>query len=203
MEKENYLTFQEQKIYEVVKDTKTTFSTKDICELFPEFKKQRINELLLSLKQKKYLNQLRKGIYATNDSKNNQELFKTALSIYPGYISHLSALRYYNLIDYEPTTTFISTTNKSKELQNGSFVFKYLNQKNYSDYISENGIFISTLEKTIFDCLSKPQFCGNYSVITKAISDSSNIIDWNKLKDIYSKYASNRQCQITGYILEL
>jgi len=203
MEKENYLTFQEQKIYEVVKDTKTTFSTKDICELFPELKKQRINELLLSLKQKEHINQLRKGIYQTNQSKTNQELFKTALSIYPGYISYLSALRYYNLIDYEPTTIFISTTNKSKELQDNSFVFKYINQKNHSDYVLKDNIFISTLEKTIFDCLSKPQFSGNYSVITKAIYDSSKMIDWNKLKDIYVKYASNRHCQITGYILEL
>ncbi len=203
MQKENYLTFQEQKIYEVIKDTKTTFSTKDICDIFPELKKQRINELLISLKRKKYINQLIKGIYEINLTKTNIELFKTALSIYSGYISHLSALRYYNLIDYEPTTIFISTVNKSKELTNGSFVFKYINQKDYSDYVSKEEIFVSTLERTIFDCFNKPQYCGNYSVITKAIFDSNKNIDWNKLKEIYNKHASPRQCQITGYILEL
>ena len=203
MQKKNYLTFQEQKLYEVIKDTKTPFFTNDICEMFPELEKQRINRLLKSLKDKKYINQLRKGIYTSNQLKTNLEIFKTALSIYPGYISHLSALRYYDLIDYEPTTIFISTTNRSKELTNGSFIFKYINQKNYSDYISKEGIFVSTLEKTIFDCLYKPQFSGNYSVITKAIYDSCNQINWNYLKEIYNKSASNRQFQITGYILEL
>jgi len=203
MQKENYLTFQEQKLYEVIKDTKTAFSTSEINDLFHEFKKQRINELLLSLKQKNKINQLRKGVYEVNTFKTNLELFKTALSIYPGYISYLSALRYYNLIDYEPTTIFISTVNKSKELTNGSFVFKYINQKNYSDYISKEGIYVSTLEKTIFDCFNKPQYSGNYAVLTKAIYDSINQIDWNKFRNIYTKYASSRQFQITGYILEL
>lgn len=203
MKNKNYLTFQENELYDIIKDAKTSFSTNDICEMFPNIKKQRINELLLSLKRKKYINQLKKGLYESNHLKTNLEIFKTALSIYPGYISHLSALRYYDLLDYEPTTIFISTKNRSKELTNGSFVFKYINQKNYSDYVSKDQIFVSTLEKTIFDCFFKPQFAGNYSVITKAIYDSSKQIDWNYLKEIYNKYASNRQFQITGYILEL
>lgn len=204
MQKKNYLTFQEQIIYEVIIDTKTSFSTMDICALFPELKKQRINELLLSLKQKGYINQLKKGTYEINQLKTNIELFKEALSIYSGYISFLSALRYYNLIDYEPTTVFVSTINKSKELTNNSAVFKYINQKrNYSDYVSKDGIFVSSLEKTIFDCFYKPQYSGNYSVITKAIFDSCKNIDWNNLKKIYEKHASPRQFQITGYILEL
>lgn len=203
MQKKNYLTFQEQKLYSVLKDTNTSFSTDDISELFPEHKKSRINELLSSLNKKNKITKLKKGIYEFNQPKTNQELFKTALSIYPGYISYLSALRYYNLIDYEPTTIFISTTNKSKKLHSGSFIFKYLTQKNYSDYVSENGIFVSSLEKTIFDCFYKPQYSGNYAVISKAVFDSCKDIDWDRLQLIYEKYARNRQCQITGYILEL
>ncbi len=204
METKNYLTKQEQMIFEIIKDTPLAITTKQISEMFPNFTRQRINELLKSLKDKGRIISLKKGVYALTIAKTNLELYKNALSIYPGYISFLSALRYYNLIDYEPTTIFISTTNKSKTIYEGNFVFKYINLKNkYSDYLLKDGVFVSNLEKTIFDCFYKPQYCGSYCVLSKAIFDSAEIIDWNKLKQIYDKYATARQFQITGYILEL
>jgi hypothetical protein len=39
--KKKLLDFQEQKLYEVIKDTKTPFFTNYICEMFPELEKQR------------------------------------------------------------------------------------------------------------------------------------------------------------------
>lgn len=204
MKIKNYLTKQEQIIYNNIKSSRTTLTTTDLVDLFPNFTKQRLNEIINSLKNKKYVTQIKKGVYEVVTYKTNNDYFKTALSIYPGYISFLSALRHYNLIDYEPITIFVATTNKSKEISKEKYLYKYINiNKKYSHYILDQNVFVSSLEKTIFDCFYKPQFSGGYSVITKAIYDCCEKIDWKELIKIYNKYATNRQFQITGYILEL
>jgi len=191
-------------IFENIHPSKTTITSTDIATLFPNIPKQRLNEIINSLKNKKYITQLKKGVYEVIRNKTNIDYFKTALSIYPGYISFLSALRHYDLIDYEPTTIFVATTNKSKEITNKEYLYKYINiKKVFSNYILDNDVFVSSLEKTIFDCFYKPQHSGGYSVISKALFDSCEKINWNELIKIYEKYSTNRQYQITGYILDL
>jgi len=47
------------------------------------------------------------------DATFSENPHKVALSIFKGYIGFSSALRTYNLLEYEPTTIFIVTRNKS------------------------------------------------------------------------------------------
>ena len=63
-----------------------------------------------------------------------------------------------------------------------------------------NDIYISSLPKAFFDCFYKPQYCGGYSSITKALHDVD--LDWDEFIR-YFEFASDSLCQRTGYILEL
>jgi len=200
------LTKQELLIYNSLKDIKTVFTNKEIQDIFQEYKAQRINEILFSLNKKNYLINLEKSKYILNEAYSIEDLFKLSYLVnYNGYIAFSSALYYYGLIDYEPFTIFVINSKKSKELTINNYVFKYINLKKelINNFKYKNGFYISTLEKTIFDCFYKLQYSGGYSVISKAIYESYKKIDWNKLIEIYKKLASSRQHQITGYILSI
>jgi predicted transcriptional regulator of viral defense system len=202
----NPLTKKEFIIYDTIKSTRSLITNREIKDLFPLYKNQSINEILSSLIKKKYLINIERSKYIINKSYSLEELFSIATSINYGYIAFSSALYYYGLIDYEPFTIFIVNSKKSKSYTlNDNYVVKYINIKSklvcYTE--NKNGFYVSTLEKTIFDCFYNVSYSGGYSCISKAIFDCNNKIDWNMLLDIYNKFASNRQCQITGYILDI
>jgi len=127
--------------------------------------------------------------------------YRIALALFKGYIGFSSALRIYNLLDYEPFTIFIVTETKSMKRSIGEYTFKSVAMgKRATGITYYKGIYISTTAKTFFDCFYKPQYSGGYSTITKALYDAK--LDWNEFI-VYFKLASSSLCQRTGYILEL
>lgn len=200
----NHLSKNEFTIYSIIKeiDFPTIITNKEIQDIFPDIPSKNINHILKKLYQKKYLLKIERAKYILNKSYTINELYILSINIYFGYISYLSALKYYKLIDYNPQTIFVSTKNKSKEINIDNYKIKYISVNNF-EYYKKDNFYISTLEKTIFDCINKVEFSGGYSTITKAIYDAYKKIDWNILEKIYKKYASKRQKQITGYLLDL
>jgi len=127
--------------------------------------------------------------------------YRIALALFKGYIGFSSALRIYDLLDYEPFTIFIVTKTKSMKRSIGEYTFKSVAMDKRATGITYyNGVYISTTAKTFFDCFYKPQYSGGYSTITKALYDAK--LDWNEFIG-YFELASSSLCQRTGYILEL
>jgi len=65
-----------------------------------------------------------------------------------------------------------------------------------------NGLYISTLEKTFFDCFYRPQYCGGYEGICGALYEAKKM-DWEMFLAYFEKFASTSLCQRTGYVLEI
>ncbi|MBU1940767.1 MAG: hypothetical protein KKC68_03240, partial [Candidatus Thermoplasmatota archaeon] len=63
-------------------------------------------------------------------------------------------------------------------------------------------VYISTIEKTVFDCFYKPQYAGGYRELVKALTNIQKI-NWDHVVHYFNKFASNSLFQRTGYILEL
>jgi len=204
MNKNIYLSKQEQMIFHTI-SSNDIVHTGEIGDLFPNLKSYQINKICSSLSSKGYLYRLKKGIYLVQEKPSDISVIKNpyriALALFKGYIGFSSALRIYDLLDYEPFTIFIVTKNKSMEKRIGKYTFKSVAMSKRTTGITYyNGIYISTISKTFFDCFYKPQYSGGYSTITRALYDAK--LDWNEFVK-YFELASSSLCQRTGYVLEL
>ncbi len=196
----NYLTKEEQKAWEYLKD-KEIIDNELFNQIFPEIKENKRNKLLHNLYKKGYLNKARKDLYY--NPKTLKGFHKLALRYKEGYIALTSALRHYNLTDYEDFTIFIATKSFQKKisLKGTEYSINFIPLHDlYIGFTKTKDIYISTIEKTIFDCLLKPNLIGLQN-ITKAIYDAK--IDWKKLLEFFKLTNNNALKQRTGYILEL
>ena len=205
MMKNYYLSRTEQELMSILKSA-DVLTIQEIKELFPELSEDMIKKVLSSLVKKGYLYRLKRGLYLVNEEPGKPLIknpYQIALMLFPGYIAFSSALRLYGLIEYEPFTIFVATPRKSGEKEIGEYTIKAiaLGEK-ATGMILKNGIYTSTLAKTFFDCFYKPQYCGGYSEVTKALYEAEKI-DWDEFLSYFKRFASNSLCQRTGYILEL
>jgi predicted transcriptional regulator of viral defense system len=204
MNKNIYLSKQEQMIFNMTSSVDIAY-TDEIRDLFFDLKPHQINKICHSLSSKGYLHRLKKGVYLIQKKPSDQPLienpYKIALALFKGYIAFSSALRIYDLLDYEPFTIFVVTKNRSIEKRIGEYTFKSVAMGKRATGITHyKDIYISTTAKTFFDCFYKPQYGGGYSTITEALYDAD--MDWNEFTG-YFELASSSLCQRTGYVLEL
>jgi predicted transcriptional regulator of viral defense system len=181
-------------------------SADEIRELFPGLSQGMVRKVLSSLSKKGYLTRLKKGLYLVNEPPGNPSIknpYRIALALFPGYIAFSSALRLYGLLEYEPFTIFVATPGKSGERTIGEYTIKAvaLGEK-ATGMTLKDGIYTSTPAKTFFDCFYKPDYCGGYSEITKALYEAENL-DWDEFLSYFERFASDSLCQRTGYVLEL
>ena len=206
MHKKNYLSKEEQIIFTIINKTDIVDNVQ-IKEIFPNYSSQKINKLCHNLISKGYFHPVKRGIYIVNDVPSKKPVisnpFKLASYINKGYIGFSSALRLYDLISYEPFTIFIVTKNKSSELNVENYLFKTVSmgQKATGATFFKN-VYVSTIEKTVFDCFYKPQYAGGYREFVNALTNIKKI-NWDQVLIYFNKFASNSLFQRTGYILEL
>ncbi|MFH1438997.1 MAG: hypothetical protein ABIG89_00390 [Candidatus Woesearchaeota archaeon] len=196
----NYLTKQEQNIWKYIKE-KEILDNELIKQIFPEMQAKTRNKILHNLYKKGFLNRARKDLYYNLEKLKN--FYKLAMEIKMGYIGLNSALKYYNLIEYEDFTIFIMTKDFQKKILLGrtQYNIQFIPlKKRFIGYEKKDDFNISSIEKTMFDCLLKPKYVG-FQNITKAIYEAN--IDWNKFISFFKLTNNSSLCQRTGYILDL
>ncbi|MEK6864480.1 MAG: hypothetical protein AABX27_04255 [Nanoarchaeota archaeon] len=200
MNKKNYISRGEAEIWQYISN-KEIIGNKLIKDIFPEITESRINKALSSLCRKGYLRRARRSLYY------NPLLLKSpynlALMLHEGYIGLSSALREYNLIEYEDFTIFVITKTFRKNIQlkgtKYEVIFLPLG-KLFTGFEKKGNFYISSIEKTIFDCFLKPRYIG-YTNLTKAVYDAK--IDWDKFIGFFRLTGNSSICQRTGYMLEM
>ena len=129
----------------------------------------------------------RKGGYTLNEFVIGSELVE------PHAISYWSALNYHGLTEQIPNTVFVQTTSRKKKRDLNVFGVRYLIikiseskffgvEKVWIDNVSIN---ITDKEKTIVDCLDRPEYCGGVIEVAKALNNE--VYDYDRL----SRYAVN------------
>lgn len=200
MAKKNYLGPSEQELWEFLQE-KEIIDTSLVQEIFPDWPKNKIAKVLHRLFRKGYFQRARKNLYFS--PKNIKDFYSLGLRIHEGYLGLNSALKFRHLLDYEDFTIFILTKNFQKkiDLKGAQYSLQFIPlQEYFAGFEKIGNFYVSSLEKTFFDCFLKPGLVG-YSNLTKALSESK--LDWNKFLD-YFKLKENRSlCQRTGYILDL
>ncbi len=200
MPKKDYLSREEQRLWEYIKD-KEIIDSELVKQIFPDFKQSKINKLLHDLAKKEYIRRARKDLYYNPEQLRS--FHKAALRIRNGYIGLSSALRHYNLINYEDFTIFVITENfrKKIDLKGTNYTIEFIPLgKLFIGFEKRDEMYISSIEKTLFDCILKPKLVG-FANITQAFYDAK--IDWHKFISFFQLTKNSSLYQRTGYLLDL
>jgi len=200
MVKNIYLTRKEQAIFRLIRKTDIVTHA-ELTGFFP--KEKNINKTVHGLISKGYLFKLKKGLYLVNEEGKLviKNPYTIASALFRGYIGMSSALKIHGLLDYEPFTIFVVTPNTSSEKRIADYAFKAINLgKKATGQCFLDGVYVSTLSKTLFDCFYRPRY-SNYGDITKAVYEA-NGIDWKEFLYYFMRFASPSLYQRTGYVLD-
>lgn len=151
-----------------------------------------------------------KGKYTLN------EFVIGSMLVEPYCISYWSALHYYGFTEQIPATVFIQTTSRKKKQNIKVFGINYriirLTPEKFfgirKEWFDNESIKISDKEKTIIDCLDKPQFCGGLIEVIKGINerdfDPITMIDYaNKINNTGVIRRLGYLCDYYGIDIEL
>jgi len=143
-----------------------------------------------------------KGKYTLN------EFVIGSLLVKPYAISYWSALNHYGLTEQIPTTVFVQTISWKKKQEIEVFGIKYriirIKETKFfgirKEWIEGTQINITNKEKTIVDCLDKPQYCGGIIEVAKALK--SEKYDMEKLSEYAKRIGNSGVIRRLGYLSE-
>ncbi len=143
-----------------------------------------------------------KGKYTLN------EFVIGSMLVEPYAIAYWSALHFYSLTEQIPNTVFIQTTARKKKQDVKIFGIHYkivrLKSSKFfgvrREWIEETRVNITDKEKTIMDCLDKPQYCGGIVEVAKALKNGD--FDKDKLEIYASKIGNSGVIRRLGFLCE-
>jgi predicted transcriptional regulator of viral defense system len=128
------------------------------------------------------------------------------------YIGYYSALQIHNLITQPSLKEQIVVSKQMRpseiKIKDVTFQFIYHNENHFFGekkiWIDDfNKVQCSDLEKTIVDCLFKPDYAGGIVEIAKAIYETRDKINFKKLLEYTIKFKSQAVVKRLGFLLEI
>ncbi|MHB1361829.1 MAG: type IV toxin-antitoxin system AbiEi family antitoxin domain-containing protein [Thermoleophilia bacterium] len=177
-----------------------------------------VHSLVSGLVKKKWLIRLVQGKYlivpleAGEKGEHTENWFviaKNLIEAKPYYISYYSALDIHEMVTQPVMTIYISTPIRRipKNILGAAFRFIYTKPKDLwgieDVWVTQSQkVKTSDLERTIIDCLDRPELCGGVSEVAKGIWTKRNEIDYPKLAEYSKKLGRKSIIKRLGFILE-
>ncbi len=177
-----------------------------------------VHSLVSGLVNKKWLIRLVQGKYliipleageAGEHTENWFVIAKNLIEPKPYYLSHYSALDIHEMLTQPVLTVYISTPIRRipKSILGATFKFIFTKPKDLWGIedvwaTSSQQVKVSDLERTIIDCLDRPDLCGGISEAAKGIWKKRNDIDYSKLVDYTKRYGKKSVIKRLGFLLE-
>ena len=192
---------------------KKVFTIKD-AEQISHANKDVLKVILSRLEKKGWIERIEKGKYIIiplGAEKGKYTLHEFVLGSYlvdPCIISYWSALNYYGFTEQIPRTVFIQTTSRKKHQEVTIFgiTYKIVRIKEEKIFGIEKAWFedtkinLTNREKTIIDCLDKPQYAGGIIEVAKALRTEE--YDKKTLVKYAKKINNTGVIRRLGYICE-
>jgi len=177
-----------------------------------------VHSLVSGLVEKKWLIRLVQGKYlivpleAGEKGEHTENWFVIAKNLIepkPYFISHYSALDIHEMVTQPVMTVYISTPIRRipKNILGATFRFIYTKPEDpwgiEDVWVTQSQkVKTSDLERTIIDCLDRPDLCGGVSEVAKGIWTKRNEIDYAKLAEYSKKLGRKSVIKRLGFILE-
>lgn len=163
---------------------------------------------------------LKEGVYYIIPYEQNAETFmpdwhliaEHLVNNAKNYIGYYSALQIHNLITQPSLKEQIVVSKQIRpaeiKIKDVPFQFIYHNEKHFFGekkiwIDSYNKVLCSDLEKTIIDCLFKPDYAGGIVEVAKAIYTSKDKIKYDILLEYAKKFDSQAVIKRLGFLLEM
>ena len=145
----------------------------------------------------------RKGEYTLN------EFVIGSLLVNPSAIAYWSALNYHGLTEQIPATVFVQTTSRKKKQKLKIFGVRYrivrVKKEKFFGiervWIEGFQVNVTDREKTIVDCLDKPEHCGGVIEVAKALKHGE--FDFEKLSEYAIKIGNSGVVRRLGYLCDV
>jgi len=144
-----------------------------------------------------------KGRYTLN------EFVIGSMLVDPYSIAYWSALHFYGLTEQIPNVVFLQTTARKKVLRSDIFGVEYRivrikGEKFFGirkEWVEDTRINITDREKTIIDCLDRPQYCGGIVEVAKALKNER--FDADKLLEYGGQIGNSGVLRRLGYLCDI
>jgi predicted transcriptional regulator of viral defense system len=200
--------------------SKTCFDYREAFNALPDSKEGTLRELLSDMTKRGLLMRLKDGVYYIIPYEANAENFMPDWHLIAEYlvnnaqyyIGYYSALQIHNLITQPSLKEQIVVSKQMRpsviKIKNVSFQFIYHNESHFFGsknmwVDSFNKVQCSDLEKTIIDCLFKPDYAGGIVEVARAMYISKDKIKFDTLLDYTKKFKSQAVIKRLGFLLEL
>jgi predicted transcriptional regulator of viral defense system len=177
---------------------------------------QLVRKALSRLESNGWLRRLERGLYllipleAGPEGQWSEDPLVIATQLVPeGAVAYWSALRYWNMTEQVPQTTFVQATSRrffsKHEILGVRYQFVVIKKSRFFGILTRmnNGmpVKITDREKTLVDACDRPDLNGGVMQIAQAIK-SPDAIDWDKLRSYLERFRSGAVYKRFGYLIE-
>lgn len=178
----------------------------DIIDKFKN-EKQYSNWIALKLKSKTY-KKIRNNLYALIDPSTNN-IYSTKFEIASkisntSFVCYHSALEYYGFANHVFGDVLVGSLTKFNNFIFGDneYICKPIKNIKFVNDIASEGIRVSSLEKTIIDCIDNIDLAGGIEEVLNAL-EQIKYVNENKLLDILKDINKMYLYQKIGFLFEL
>jgi predicted transcriptional regulator of viral defense system len=175
-----------------------------------------LRKILYKFEKENYIKRITKGKYIIvplSADKSNYTLHEFVIGsvlVEPYAIAYWSTLNYYGLTEQIPGTVFLQTTSWKEHQMIEVFGVKYrivrVKEEKFfgikKEWIENTQINITDKEKTIIDCLDKPQYCGGMIEVIKSLKNGRKELDFKKLSEYANQIGNSGVVRRLGYICD-
>lgn len=175
-----------------------------------------LKKVIYRLEQRGAIERIEKGKYmiiplgAEKGKYTLNEFVIGSLLVNPYCIAYWSALNFYGLTEQFPNIVFIQTTSRKKKQATEVFDVRYkivrIKEEKFfgirKEWIENTQINITDKEKTIIDCLDKPQYCGGVVEVAKALKYGGEL-DKKKFLEYAQGIRNSGVIRRFGYLSDL
>lgn len=179
---------------------------KEVIDKF-ENEKQYSNWIALKLKSKTY-KKVRSNLYALIDPSTN-DVYSTKFEIASkisdtSFICYHSALEYYGIANQVFSNVLVGSLTKFNNFvfDDNEFICKRAKDIKFVNNIVNEGIRVSSLEKTIIDCIDNIDLAGGIEEVLNAL-EQIKYVNENKLLEILKDINKMFLYQKIGFLFEL
>ena len=179
---------------------------KEVIDKF-ENEKQYSNWIALKLKSKTY-KKVRSNLYALIDPSTN-DIYSTKFEIASkisdsSFVCYHSALEYYGIANQVFSNVLVGSLTKfnSFVFNDNEFICKHVKDIKFVNNIVNEGIRVSSLEKTIIDCIDNIDLAGGIEEVLNAL-EQIKYVNEKKLLEILKDINKMFLYQKIGFLFEL
>ncbi|MHB1324134.1 MAG: type IV toxin-antitoxin system AbiEi family antitoxin domain-containing protein [Coriobacteriia bacterium] len=195
---------------------KTIFTTDDARRVTGS-STSAVDLLIARLIRKKWLIRLNRGTYllvpfsAGEQAEYSESWFVVARSlIEPAdyYLSHFSALEIHEMTTNPVLTVYISTPVRRIEKQIAGATYRFISVRAENIWgtteiwvTPTQRVCASDVERTIIDCLDRPDLCGGISEVAKGLWAKRDVIEFERLAAYAKRLGRKSVIKRLGYLL--